>query len=910
MAGMNKTRWEAVSPHLDRALEMGPGERTTWMAGLRALDPALAADLEVLLEEGATAGREGFLEGGAPALATLVPPSLAGRTIGAYTLVAPLGQGGMGTVWRAERSDGRFEGLAAVKLLNAELLGRSGEQRFKREGAFLSRLTHPHIARLLDAGLSPVGQPYLVLEHVAGAHIDRHCDERRLGIEARLRLVLDVIDAVAHAHASLIVHRDIKPSNVLVSADGQVKLLDFGIAKLLEGDAGSGEASALTREGGRALTPEYAAPEQLTGGAITTATDVHGLGVLLYVLLAGQHPIGASGRSPAELVRAIVEVEPPRPSMAVAAQAPEASAEAAAHRGTTPERLRRVLRGDLDTIVAKALKKNPGERYDSVTALGDDLRRYLGHQPIRARPDTLGYRTSRFVRRNRLPVGLGALLLAALLAGLGSTLWQARETRRQRDLALRQLARAADINDFTSYLLGQTASGKAVTMHELLAIGEQLVEKRFASDQALGVELLLNLGSIYSTLGETDNAQRTRKRAYEASRPLRDPAVRADALCGWAVIVANTGDHAEARRLVDTGLASLSDEAQFDANAATCLIVRGMIASTELDSATVVRSAEAVLDRLRAQPSAFPHLRATALGLLAMGYHRRGEEGRADRAFAATMDQFQRLGREDSGNGATLLNNWALVRQSSDLLGALTLQQRAIKAIDQGDSAEGVPAIFLVNEGRTLNRLARYQEAEPVFRRARSHAQKHGNALGTSDACLGLARTLREEGDLAGAQLELQSAEAVLVGRRDTPLNRGDLLREEGMLALARGDRGSARRLLGASLESYRTKATPSTTHIETLLGLVALELSTGQSAEAEPYARAALELGERLRADVPHSAWVGLSQLALAKVHLSRGETAPARHSFADAAAHMTPTLGEAHPAVREARAWLDAHP
>jgi tetratricopeptide (TPR) repeat protein len=447
-------------------------------------------------------------------------------------------------------------------------------------------------------------------------------------------------------------------------------------------------------------------------------------------------------------------------------------------------------------------------------------------------------------------------------------------------------------------------------MHELLGLGEQLVEKRFATDPALGVELLLSIGGIYYTLGETDNAQRTTKRAYQASLALHDPAVRADALCGWAVIVASTGDHAEARRMVDTGLGGLSDEAQFDSEAATCFIVRGMIASTELDSATVVRSAEAAMDRLRARPSAFPHLRATALGLLAMGYHRRGEEGRADRTFAATMAEFQRLGREDSSNGATLLNNWGLVRQSSDLLGALALQQRAIKAIDPSESAEGVPAILLLNEGRTLNRLARYQEAEPVFRRARSHAQKHGNAPGISDASLGLARTFREEGDLAAAEAELQSAEAALAGRKDPPANRGDLFREHGLLALAHGDLGSARRLLGASLETYRAKATLSTTHIETLLGLVALELSTGEIAEAAQYAQAALDLAERLRPDVPHSAWVGLSQLALARVHLARGETAPARQSFTDAAAHMTPTLGEAHPAVRETRAWLDAHP
>ncbi len=203
----------------------------------------------------------------------------------------------MGSVWLARRSDGRFEGKVAVKLLNVSLVGRAGETRFEREGHLLARLTHPNIARLVDAGVSAIGQPYLVLEYVLGAPIDRYCDHKALSIDGRLRLFLDVLAAVAHAHANLIVHRDIKPSNVLVATDGQVKLLDFGIAKLLEEEGGAAEATALTREGGGALTPEYAAPEQVTGGAITTATDVHALGTLLYVLLAGRHPAEASSGS-------------------------------------------------------------------------------------------------------------------------------------------------------------------------------------------------------------------------------------------------------------------------------------------------------------------------------------------------------------------------------------------------------------------------------------------------------------------------------------------------------------------------------------------------------------------------------------------------------------------------------------
>ena len=267
-AALSPDRWRAVSPYLDEALEIATAERAAWLASIRARDAALAADLRLLLEEHETLHESRFLERVVPlpshAGLTL---SLAGQTLGAYRLTSRIGQGGMGSVWLAERCDGRFEGRAAVKLLNIALMGRAGEERFRREGNILARLTHPHIAHFVDAGVSRTGQPYLVLEHVDGQSIDRYCHERALGIEARLRLFLDVLEAVAHAHANLIVHRDLKPANVLVSVDGQVKLLDFGIAKLLEGDADWGQArtvdmSPLTREGGGALTPEYAAPSR------------------------------------------------------------------------------------------------------------------------------------------------------------------------------------------------------------------------------------------------------------------------------------------------------------------------------------------------------------------------------------------------------------------------------------------------------------------------------------------------------------------------------------------------------------------------------------------------------------------------------------------------------------------------
>jgi serine/threonine-protein kinase len=271
----------------------------------------------------------------------------------------------MGSVWLAQRSDGRFEREVAIKFLNLALARSAGEERFRREGTILARLTHRHIAQLIDAGVSATGQPYLVLEYVDGNHIDDYCDQHQFGVGARVRLFLDVLEAVAHAHSNLVVHRDIKPSNVLVRADAELKLLDFGIAKLLEDGSGTVGDTLLTVEGTQLMTPEYAAPEQVQGDAVTTGTDVYALGVLLYVLLTGRHLVGNFCRSLAETIKAVVEREPTRPSDAVMQNGRDAEINVASakHRATTPEKLSRLLRGDLDNIITKALKKNVSERY-------------------------------------------------------------------------------------------------------------------------------------------------------------------------------------------------------------------------------------------------------------------------------------------------------------------------------------------------------------------------------------------------------------------------------------------------------------------------------------------------------------------------------------------------------------------
>jgi eukaryotic-like serine/threonine-protein kinase len=563
MPPLSADRWRAISPYLDEALELPTVDRAAWLASIYARDAGLAVDLQTLLAEHDRVHESRFLEQPVPvASQALLTQSLAGQTVGAYRLVSLIGQGGMGSVWLAERCDGRFEGQVAVKLLNIALMGRVGEERFRREGTILARLSHPHIAHLIDAGVTPTGQPYLILEHVAGQSIDRYCDDNTLDVEARIRLFLDVLEAVAHAHANLIVHRDIKPPNVLVGADARVKLLDFGIAKLLERDAGwdgTGETSALTREAGTALTLEYAAPEQVTGGSVTTATDVYALGVLLYVLLTGQHPAGAAVQSPATLIHAIVDTEPRRVSEAVVADA-EPTSSHAARCGTTASRLRRVLRGDLDTIVAKALKKNPAERYGSVTALADDLRRFLRHEPISARPETLIYRAGRFVRRNARGVSMaavGALVLAGFTAVYMNRLAQ------ERDRAQREAAKATKVSELMVGLLSgadpiaNRATGDGPTVRGLLDAGAEQVERDLAGQPDVQAEMLTVLGRIYRRLGVFDKAQHLLERALVVGRDAygAEHVRLAQTLNDLGVLLTDKGDYAAAAPALEQALA-------------------------------------------------------------------------------------------------------------------------------------------------------------------------------------------------------------------------------------------------------------------------------------------------------------------------------------------------------------------
>ncbi len=738
MPPVDPERWRALSRLLDEALDLPRDDRAAWLASLSERDTTLAADLRSLLDEHAGVEASGFLEATArPAWRPAPMPPRAGQILGAYRLVSLIGQGGMGSVWLAERCDGRFKGRAAVKLLNAALVGRAVEGRFQREGQILARITHPHVAHLIDAGVTATGQPYLVLEFVEGQTIDRYCAERSLGLDARLRLCLDVLGAVAHVHANLIVHRDIKPQNVLVSDEARVKLLDFGIAKLFTHDgaledSAAADASAITREAGAALTPAFAAPEQLSQGPVTTATDVYALGVLLYLLLTGQHPAGRALSTPAALVRAVVEEEPRRMSDAVVddPEDPEAVARHAARCGSTPSRLQRALRGDLDTIVAKALKKEPLERYASVAAMADDLRRHLQGEPISARPDTVRYRAAKFVGRHAWGVAAAAVVVA-LVAGL--TVVYANRVSTERDRARREAAKAARVSEvLTGLLMGadpiaNRATREGVTVRGLLDGGVAKVQQELTDQPEAQAEILTVLGRIYRRYGVYDTAQLLLEQALASGERVFGP---------------------EDLRLAQT------------------LTELGALHTEKGDYATAEQSLERALEMRRHLLGSDHPDNAVTMVELGRVYQDRGFNQRSEPLQREALAIRQRvLGEEHRETAVSLSDLAAVLRLNGDLDGAEALLRECL------DLNRRVRGDTHPNTGTTLHDLGLLAaargdltSAEALFRQA---MEIHRTALGDQHPLLAtalnsLSHVLRTQGRDDEAASALQGALAIV----------------------------------------------------------------------------------------------------------------------------------------------------
>jgi len=894
-----------VSPFLDRALELEGDERHAFVVALRSEDASLAADLETLLDSHRALNEQGFLD---EALLQAKPASLAGQVLGTYTLLSPIGQGGMGSVWLAERSDGRFRGHAAVKLLNASLVGRDGEGRFRREGSILARLQHPHIAHLIDAGVSPQGQPYLVLERVNGERIDSYCDARGLGLEARIRLFLDVLAAVAHAHANLIVHRDLKPSNVLVGADGQVKLLDFGIAKMLESEGGD-TMTALTREGEALLTPEYAAPEQLTGGDVTTATDVHALGVLLYLLLAGRHPAREGTQTPAELVRAIVDTDAER--LSDAATTGVRALERAARRSTTPKRLRGALRGDLDNIVAKALKKRPSERYAAAEAMAEDLRRYLDHLPVRARADSLGYRTRKFVARHRVVLAAAAVAVIALATSAALAERQARASARERDRALVELRRSEATNEFNSFLLKEAtpSEGRPLTNAELLARGDDLVERGFALDPALRVHLLLILSDRYDENAQFDRWQAALDRAFASSRGLQDVELRSRTACAKARGLADQQRLPLAELLLETAQADLDGLPGADAAVVYCLTCESSIAGVKGDGVRAVSTAERAL--------AIEEKRRGVLGpsfeallSLANAYLVAERAASADRTYRRILSMLEQQGLDRTRDAALVLSNWSVVLQNSgQYLQSVPMAERAVRVARERDTENGPPPLTLRVLAGALCNVGRCAEAATLLEESAAKARTGGSSRRLVDILTAAATAYREVGDLDRAARAVAEAEKMLKADPGAvpPSRAARLDQSAARLAIARGRAAEALELARRGLGREDESARDSFETMNLMLVLADAQIAAGDFARAQASADRALGLARERLGEMTHSSHVGRALLLRGIALAGQGRAEAGRPELQQALDHLQASAGPDASNTRRARAELD---
>ncbi|HUF28815.1 MAG TPA: serine/threonine-protein kinase, partial [Gemmatimonadaceae bacterium] len=503
---MDRSRWQRLESLFDAAIEMRPVERSAWLGARCADDPALREQVESLIAASESgAGSASALLGGAveDAAHDLAGDAAVGERIGPWELVEELGRGGMGVVYRARRADAEYEREVAIKLLGGI---RTSEhlRRFRVERQILAGLEHPNIAHLIDGGTTPRGVPWVAMELVHGMPLDRYCDAHGLGVEQRLALFLDVCAAVRIAHRHLVVHRDLKPANILVTADGTPKLLDFGIAKLLASGVGDvGETGTAVR----LLTPAYASPEQLRGEPVTVATDVYGLGVILFQLLTGRLPHELAGKTLGEIERLVCEEEPQRPSTVAASPA-----------------LGRRLRGDLDTIVLTAVKKDQHRRFESVERLADDIQRHLTGRPVRARGDTRKYRLGKFVRRHRVGVAATVAAAAALAVFAVAMGVQARRLAIERDAATLARTHAEQVAGLLTGIFEvadpSQSRGESVTARELLDEGARRVEADLADQPELQAAMMRLIGGVYHGLGLESRARPLLERALAQYRAL------------------------------------------------------------------------------------------------------------------------------------------------------------------------------------------------------------------------------------------------------------------------------------------------------------------------------------------------------------------------------------------------------
>lgn len=751
---------QRIDEAFDEALDHPPGRRRGWIRERLAGEPGLRAQVEALLDAHERA--EGILEGAPPMVEEFLAPLPVPERLGPYRILHELGRGGMGVVYLGERDDGQFRLKVAVKVLDA-VGSPELRRRFHAERQILASLDHEGIARLMDGGIAGDGRPYLVMELVDGLPLDVHSDRARLDVEARLALFCRVARAVHHAHQSLVVHRDLKPSNILVTADGTPKLLDFGIAKLLD-PASAGLTGPLTRTGIRPMTPEYASPEQARGAPVSTANDIWALGVLLYELLTGRRPFPMEGRSAGEFEQVLLGDDPMLPSQAVlrpGGKAGDAWERVSPHarardRGTTPQRLRRLLEGDLDRIVLMALRKEPEGRYASAEQMARDVERFIEGHPVMAVADTRAYRLRKFVRRNRVEVAAAGLLGLSLLAGAAGTVWQASRATAAAAVARQQAEQTELVAGLMMDILRQSdpsqSLGDTITARELLDRGTQRVLMEFGGQPEVQARLLTEISAVYTSLGLLSRAEPLVRQALEIRERL--PGDRAlevsETLAHLGTVRRLQGELGEAVPLLERAVALR--ERRVDRRDPGLVRARGELAWAVRSTQEYGRAAELFQQAIEGEHSRDPTsaLLAQLVFGLASTFHDSGEFDRADSLFARIVAEG---GGASSPATVTALTNMGLVRR---LRGrheeAEPLLARAVQvgtALYGPDHPEVLGA--RVELGMALLGAGRWSEAEGTLRE-------------------GMERSARAQGPLSQSTARFQeSLAAVLVelGRHD-----------------------------------------------------------------------------------------------------------------------------------------------
>jgi serine/threonine-protein kinase len=872
---------------LQAALELPEAQREAWLQAMPDEHRALAPLLRAMLQRAAVETDDFMRQPvGLVFDAAQAGPDSAGDRVGPYLLLEQLGAGGMATVWLAERADGAMQRQVALKLPHAGWTPGLA-QRMARERDILAALEHPHIARLYDAGTTDEGRPWLAMERVAGVAIDAHCREQRLDVEARLRLFLQVADAVSHAHAQLVVHRDLKPNNILVTARGDVKLLDFGVAKLLEGET---PASAnLTQQIGRAVTPDYASPEQVSGRAVTVASDVYSLGIVLYELLTGTRPYHIERYSAAALEDAILR----------------ADIAAASTRVASDRKLARHLRGDLDTIIDKALRKDTAQRYPSVESMAADLRRHLGGEPVWAQPPSWRYRAGKVVRRHRVALAAMSAVVLSLAVGLSAALWQAHEARRLAAVAQSQLQMTEATLDFTTMVLTEGLSAnETLTLDELIKRSEAMAESRFATDPTERLTAADAVATWHHAFGNYERSERLLTRVLASLPAGFDPSAVGELRCKRAFARSKQGRAAEAAAEIDDVLAGLRAD---DYGAVGCLQLRGLVATGIGDVAGALRFATRALSSFDASGRSNAHDRAQLTVDLAYAHSQNAQPALADARFREAQDQFERLGRSESAFAVSLHASWgvALADAGQPRAALEQFERAAVIAARRAPDGE-VPLVLNANRGNVLRWLGRPEEALDAHQRALVQARRDGNPSSLMQSLAGTAIDLLRLQRIDDAALLIQESEVLLQQGNHPSAGTAAMSQRNAVATLRRAQSRwhDADDVLATMQATYEQRRSRGSGLAAVLVDRSKIALIERRTVDALQLAERALAMAENSRGDLPHSASSGEAWLAVARAHHAAGDAAAARDACAQAVRHFAATVDESHPSLADARA------